>query len=144
MRWTPRGNFMSLRDRFSNLFDDFLFPVLGTGETVSLWNWNPVVDIFEKDDTIVIKAELPGVDKKDIQIDIKENILTLRGERATDNEIKEDNYYRRERTCGKFERLFTLPDHIDAEKITAEFKDGVLRIGIPKPEETKPRKIDVH
>lgn len=144
MKWTPRENFLSLHNHFSNLFDDFLFPILGTREPVSLWNWNPAVDIYNQEDSIVIKAELPGVDKKDIQIDVKDNILTLKGERATDNEVKEDNYYHRERTCGKFERMFTLPANIDPENITAEFKDGVLRIGLPKPEEHKPKKIAVH
>ena len=103
-----------------------------------------VVDVYEGKDAYVIKAELPGVDKKDISIDLKGRILVVKGERATDSEVKEDNYYRRERTFGKFQRAFSLPESLDADKITADFKDGVLKIEVPKPEAEKPKQITVH
>ena len=104
-------------------------------------DWLPVVDIYDNDDTIVIKAELPGVDKKDVEVDVNGRILTLKGERATDNEVKTDDYYRRERSFGKFERSFTLPADVDPDKIKADFKDGILKLNIPKPETHKPKQI---
>jgi HSP20 family protein len=102
------------------------------------------VDIFDKDEAIVIKAELPGMEKKDIAIDMKDGVLTLKGERFHEEEVKEENYYRKERTSGKFHRAFKMPEDVDPEKIKADFKNGVLTIDIPKPEERKPRKITVH
>jgi HSP20 family protein len=106
--------------------------------------WNPAVDLYEQDDHFVIKAELPGVDKKDISIDLKDRVLTLSGERSHENEAKEENYYRRERSFGKFQRAFTLPAEVDSDKIKAEFKDGLLRIEVPKPEEQKPKQVTIH
>jgi HSP20 family protein len=91
----------------------------------------------------VITAEIPGVDKKDISVDVKDRVLTLRGERSSDNEVKEDRFYRRERTFGKFERSFTLPAAVDPDNIKAEYRDGVLKIEVPKPEGHKPRQINV-
>ena len=102
------------------------------------------MDIFDDSDKIVIKAELPGIDKKDISIDLKDRILTLKGERAADNEEKEDRYYRRERTYGKFERSFTLPTGLNPDKIKADYQDGVLKIEVPKPQEEKPKQITIH
>jgi len=106
--------------------------------------WNPTVDLYEKDDHFMITAELPGVDKNDIKIDLKDRLLTLSGERTYDNEIKEENYYRRERSYGKFQRAFTLPADVDSDKIKAEYKDGVLRIEVPKPEEKKAKQVTIH
>ena len=106
--------------------------------------WNPAVDLYEKDDHFMIKAELPGVDKNDIKIDLKDRLLTLSGERTYDNEVKEENYYRRERSYGKFQRAFTLPAEVDSDKIKAEFKDGVLQIEVPKPEEKKAKQVTIH
>ncbi len=106
--------------------------------------WEPAVYILDNKENIIIKAELPGVDKKDIKIDLKDHILTLKGERSYENEVKEDNYYHRERTFGKFQRSFRLPLDLDPNKIKADYKDGVLRIDIPKPEEEKPKQITVH
>lgn len=106
--------------------------------------WYPSVDMFEKEEALVIKAELPGLDKNDIDVNIEDGKLTLSGERKSESEVEEDKFYRRERTYGKFVRTFTLPADIDPDKIAAEFKDGVLKIEIPKPEEKKPRQITVH
>jgi len=106
--------------------------------------WNPAVDLYEKDDHFVIKAELPGVDKKDIAIDLKDRVLTLSGERSYENEVKEENYYRKERSYGKFQRAFTLPAHVDSDKIKAEFNDGLLQIEVPKPEQQKPKQVTIH
>jgi HSP20 family protein len=100
--------------------------------------------MFDDDEKIVIKAELPGMKKNDFSVDVKDRVLTLSGERNYDNEVKEENYYRRERTYGKFKRAFHLPADVDADNIKAEFKDGVLRVEIPKPEAQKPKQITVH
>ena len=106
--------------------------------------WHPAVDMFDNDDKIVLKAELPGMKKNDFSVDVKDRVLTLSGERNYDNEVKEENYYRRERACGSFKRAFHLPSDVDADNIKAEFKDGVLRVEIPKPEAQKPKQITVH
>jgi HSP20 family protein len=100
--------------------------------------------MYDEDDRVVIKAELPGVDKKDIAVDLKDRVLTLSGERAYDNEGKEENYYRRERAYGKFQRVFSLPADVDSDKINADFKDGLLIIEVPKPEKKKPKNITIH
>ncbi|MBW2338575.1 MAG: Hsp20/alpha crystallin family protein, partial [Deltaproteobacteria bacterium] len=104
----------------------------------------PVVDLYEKDDHFMIKAELPGVNKDAIKIDLQDRLLTLSGERTYDNEVKEENYYRRERSYGKFQRAFTLPADVDSDKIKAEFKDGLLQIEVPKPEEKKAKQVTIH
>ena len=141
---TPWTGMTAFHDNVNRFFDDSFFRFGGLNEETGLYNWNPVVDIYEKDDALVIKAELPGMDKKDIAIDLKDGVLTLKGERVHDKEVKEENYYRKERVFGEFQRAFKLPAEADSEKITADFKDGVLKIDIPKPEEKKPKKITVH
>lgn len=143
VRWKPQRELFNWRTPMSRLFDEFLAPAQWSEDSQSLWNWNPAVDIMDNDDHIVITAEVPGVDKKDISVDVKDRVLTLRGERSSDNEVKEDRFYRRERTFGKFERSFTLPAAVDPDNIKAEYKDGVLKIEVPKPEGHKPRQINV-
>jgi HSP20 family protein len=101
------------------------------------------VDIYEQDGNIVLKAELPGVDPKDVDVRVENNVLTLRGERKLDNEVKRENYHRVERSYGAFSRSFTLPNVIDTEKIKAEYKDGVLRMTLPTREEAKPKQISI-
>jgi HSP20 family protein len=128
----------------NHLFNDVFRPVVRGDEGLSMWNQYPTVDIYDSDEHIIITAELPGIHKKDIVIDVKDGVLTLKGERSSDNEIKEENYYCRERTFGKFERVFRLPSDVDPEKISADYKDGILKIGIPKPEGKKPKQIAVH
>ncbi len=144
IRWNPAREMFSMRNRINSVFNEFFYPSHRFAEDEGLWNWNPAVDIFEDEDNIVVKAELPGVDKDRIAVDVKGRTLTLKGERSTDNEVNEDKYFRRERTYGRFERVFTLPADVDAGKIEAEYKDGVLRIEVPKPEEQKPKQITIH
>jgi HSP20 family protein len=134
----------TLHNRINRLFDGSFFPTFSLDDGMSLGNWRPVVDIYENEDTVVVKAELPGVDKKDIKVDLKDGVLTLSGERSHEKEVKEENYYRKERTFGSFHRSFSVPAEIDPDKIKAELKDGVLKVEIPKPEEKKPKKIAVH
>ena len=144
VRWNPWREMPALQRQFNRFFDDPFFRSGRMDGETDLGMWNPVVDLFEKDDHFVIKAELPGVKKDDIKIDLKDRILTLSGERSYDNEAKEENYYRKERIYGKFQREFTLPADVDAEKIQAEYKDGVLSIEVPKPAEQKTKQVTIH
>jgi len=142
VRFNPTRELANFRHPM-NFFDD-IFGEFFKGERKDLnRGWNPKVDIFEEADHIIMKAELPGVEKDNIAIDVNGRVLTLKGERSSDNEVKEGNYYRRERSYGKFERSFTLPAETDSEKIKAEYKDGVLKLNIPKPESSKPKHITV-
>lgn len=144
VKWNPWREMSTLPNRFNRLFDDPFFSIGRMDDDSGLGMWNPAVDLYEKDDHFMIKAELPGVDKNDIKIDLKDRLLTLSGERTYDNEVKEENYYRRERSYGKFQRAFTLPADVDSDKIKADFKDGVLQIEVPKPEEKKAKQVTIH
>ena len=125
-----------LREAFS--------PVSGEGE-VSTRIWAPPVDIYENGDNLVLKAELPGINPDDVEIRVEDNTLYLKGERKFEKEVKEQNYHRVERSYGSFARSFSLPNSISAEKVKAEYKDGLLTLTMPKREEAKPKtiKIDV-
>jgi HSP20 family protein len=143
VRYKPMGGMNLLRRRMDSMFDDFFTDFLRGGQSDLAKGWNPKVDIFEEDDQIVMKAELPGVEKDNIAVDVNGRVLTVKGERSSENETKEDNYYRRECAYGKFERSFTLPEETDSEQIKAEYKDGVLKLNIPKPVSSKPKQIAV-
>ena len=144
VRWNPWREMSTLQHRFNSFFNDPFFRSGGEDDEPHMGSWLPAVDMFDDDDKIVIKAELPGMDKKDISVDIENRVLTLSGERNYDNEVKEENYYRRERAYGRFKRAFNLPAEVDSDQIKADFKDGVLKVEIPKPEEQKPKQITVH
>ena len=144
VRWNPLGEMTTMQNRINRMFNAPYWPAGRMDYKTGMGMWNPAVDLYEKDDHFVIKAELPGVDKKDIAIDLKDRVLTLSGERSYENEVKEDSYYRRERSYGKFQRAFTLPADVDSDKIKAEFKDGLLQIEVPKPEEQKPKQVTIH
>jgi HSP20 family protein len=133
-----------MHNHLSRMLDEFFAPANAGEAGASLWSWNPAVDVYDKDDHIVIQAELPGVDKKDVAVDVKDGMLTIKGERSSDNEVKEEKFYRRERVYGKFERSFALPENVDPDQIKAEYKDGILKIEIPKTEDQKPKQISVH
>ena len=134
----------TFQNRFNHLLADSFFQPSRSEDDLSLGTWHPVVDMYDEDDRIIIKAELPGMEKKDISVDVKDQVLTLRGERKYDHEVKEEKYYRRERAYGKFQRAFSLPADVDSENIKAEFKDGLLKIEVPKPEKQKPKEIAIH
>jgi HSP20 family protein len=136
-RWDPFREFNTLPARLGGFFGkDWELP---TATTV----WNPSVDIFENDNEVVVKAELPGMNAKDIDVRLENNVLTLKGERHFEKETKEENYHRVEREYGTFSRSFALPTAVKDEKVTAEYKDGVLSIVLPKKEETKPKPIKI-
>lgn len=144
VRWRPARDLFGTGSGFGRFFDDFFAPARFETSASDAWNWQPVVDVYDKDDTIVIKAELPGVDKKDIHVDLKGRVLTLSGERTEEKEEKEDSYYRKERAYGKFVRTFNLAADVAPDKISATYKDGVLHVTIPKSEAHKPKQITVH
>ena len=144
IKWNPARDLFGWRNNLDSFFDDFFYPSSKTAISEGMWNWNPAVDIYEEQDSIVIKAELPGVPKEGISVDVKGRVLTLKGERSADNETKEDKFYRRERVYGKFERAFTLPAEVNPDVVKAEYTDGVLKITVPKPEAHKPKQITVH
>lgn len=105
--------------------------------------WHPSVDVYENEDSYVLKADLPGVSKEDIKIDINNNALTLKGEKKFEEKAEKDNYVRIERSYGSFSRTFALSDKVDTENIKAAYKDGVLEVTLPKKAEAKPREIKV-
>ena len=144
VRWDPFRNMTTLQDRINRIFDETASRSQDYDVEVSQCDWRPVVDIYDSEKAIVTNAELPGVTKDTITLDVKENILTLRGERKSDEEVRKENYYRMERCFGTFERAFTLPSTVDPAKITANFKDGILKIEIPKAEEKKPKQITIN
>ena len=125
---------------FEEFFNDFPFTssLVHTGE-----NWMPAVDILEKDGNLILRAELPGMSEKEIDLKLENNTLTLKGARRMENEDNKDSYHRIERSYGSFSRSFTLPESVDSDKIKAEYKNGVLTVTIPQKPEVKPREIPV-
>lgn len=105
--------------------------------------WAPACDIYETENEIVVKAELPEVKKEDLHVSFENNLLTIRGERKFSEETKQENYHRVERSYGEFTRSFTLPNFVDTNKINAEFKDGLLRVTMAKREEAKPKQVEI-
>jgi HSP20 family protein len=144
VRWEPFRDLVSLQERMNRLFEESFRGARGSGEEdASLSSWAPAVDIYEHDGSIVLKAELPGVSPKDVDVRVENNVLTLRGERKFENDVKKESYHRVERSYGSFLRSFTLPNVVDTDRIKAEYKDGVLRLTLPKKEEAKPKQISI-
>ena len=144
MRWEGLRDLLSLQERMNRVFDESARGVgHGREEDWTTGTWAPAVDIYEQGTDLVLKAELPGVDSKDVDVRIENNVLTLKGERKVDSEVKHDHYHRVERAYGAFTRAFTLPTSVDTTKVKADFKDGVLRIVLPKREESKPKQVQI-
>ncbi len=140
VRWDPFKDFLTIQEDLHKMFDRFLGGIERKPfETV----WAPAIDVFEEDKELVIQAELPGLDAKDVDVTVEEDSLTLKGERKFEKEVKEDKYYRLERRYGSFQRTIPFPVEVKADQAKAQFKDGVLRITIPKVEERKAKKIKV-
>jgi HSP20 family protein len=145
VRWDPFRDLVTLQERMNRMFDESFRGTgrAGTEDWALGGAWAPVVDIYEQDGNIVLKAELPGVDPKQVDVRLENNTLTLSGERKVDHEVKQENYHRVERSYGSFTRSFTLPSTVDQEKIKADYKDGVLKVTLPKREEAKPKQISI-
>ncbi len=140
VRWDPFRDLMNIQERVGRLLADAPSR-WGTEEGYGAWA--PAVDIFEKGEDLVIRAELPGVDRNDIDVRVENGVLILRGERKHSEEIEDKNAYRMERVYGSFARSFSLPTTVDASKISANLKDGVLEVVLPKAEEAKPKKVTI-
>jgi HSP20 family protein len=136
-----RAGATSLQDQINRVFGD----VVGrAGEESNLTPWAPEVDIYETENELVVKADLPDVNPQDLDIRVENNILTIRGERKFDNKVNEDNYLRIERSYGSFSRSFSLANSVNSEAIKADYQNGVLTLSIPKREEAKPKQIKVN
>ncbi len=143
VRWDPFRDVATLQDRINRIFNESFGRSRELDEEVGLYDWSPPVDIYETGDGIVLKVELPGVNKDNVSVEVKDNLLTLKGERLLDPEIKDEHYYRKERSFGKFNRSFSLQEQIKPDLIKASFKDGVLTVEIPRSEEEKPKQVTV-
>ncbi len=142
IRWDPFRDMMTIRDKMNRLFDD-TFTSRGDEQGLLQGTWAPSVDIYENENELVLTAEVPGIEDKDIEIKIEDNTLTLKGERTLDKETKEENFHRIERSYGSFYRSFALPHNVDLEKIRAEHQHGVLKITMPKRQDAKSRKVTI-
>ncbi len=141
VKYNPFRELRAMQEQMNRLLD--LAWNREPGEELREGIWQPPVDIFEDAESLIIKAELPGIEQKDIDVRIEDNTLTLRGERKQDQEVKKENYHRIERYYGSFQRSFSLPATIDQEKVKATCDKGVLTIILPKKEEIKPKQISV-
>jgi len=141
VKYNPIKELRSMQEQMNRLLD--LAWNRETGEDLREGVWQPAVDIYEDDESVVIKAEIPDIDQKDIEVKIEDNTLILRGERKHDQTIRKENYHRVERYYGAFQRSFQLPHTIDQEQIKATCDKGVLTISLPKKGETKPKQITV-
>jgi len=144
VRWDPFRDVSALQDRINRIFNESFGRSRDFEDEVSLYDWRPPVDIYETGEGIVLKIELPGVKKDDVSVEIKDNVLTIKGERLLDPAIEDENYYRKERSFGKFNRSFSLQQLISPDLIKASFKDGVLTVEVPRPEEEKPKQVTVN
>ena len=143
IRWDPFREISTLQERMNRLFSEMARRSPVAEEEMIQGAWIPPVDIFETGDSIVIKAELPGISKEDITLEVKENTLTIKGEKKFEKDVKEESYHRVERSYGAFQRAFSLPGTVQQDKVKAKFRDGILEITIPKAEEAKPKQIKV-
>jgi HSP20 family protein len=142
VRWEPFRELNTLQNEMNRLFNTvFDAPSPGNGST--LRRWMPAMDLVETDDHFVLRADLPGLTEDDVKIEFEDGTLTVSGERNAEHESKNEGYYRVERAFGSFSRSLTLPQGVDAEAVTANFDRGVLEVRIPKPEERKPRRIEI-
>jgi len=144
VRWEPFRDLLSLQDRMNRMFDESYRGRSASDDWALGGTWAPAVDIYEHEGNIVLTAELPGVDPKDVDVRVENNVLTLRGERKWSDDVQRESYHRVERAYGSFTRSFTLPSVVDTDKIKADFKDGMLKLVLPKREEAKPKQISIN
>src|SRR5919201_5837027 len=139
VRWEPMRELTSLQTDVNRLFNAFFE---NGGETRGR-RWSPAMDLTESEGHLVLKADLPGLSQDDVKIEVTDNVLTISGERRSEQEQRKEGFYRLERAFGSFSRSLTLPEGVDADKIEASFDNGVLEVTIPKPEEVKPRRVSI-
>jgi len=139
--WPTFGRLSDLRDELDRFFESPLTDVMGTSNL--LGGWTPAMDVFEEKDNFVVKAEVPGMKKEDIEVSLHEGNLTISGERKSETKQNDAEVHRTERFYGRFQRSVALPSTVAADKVKAQYRDGVLTITLPKTEEAKPRHINV-
>jgi HSP20 family protein len=142
-RWDPFREFSTLQDRMNRLFRESYGPE-GREESLTSSTFAPPVDVYEDEHNVMLKIEVPGIDEKDIDVRIENNVLTVHGERKFEKEEKEENFRRVERNYGSFTRTFTLPSTVDSEHVSANYDKGILKIALPKKAEAKPKQIKVN
>lgn len=140
-RWDPFRNLASLQEQVNRLFEGNLSH---ERDQSALTAWSPSVDVYETENDLVIKADLPEVIEKDIDVRVENNMLTIRGERKLEQRVKEENYLRMERSYGFFTRSFSLPNTVNTEQIQAQYRDGVLTVTLPKRAESKPKQVKIN
>jgi len=144
VRWEPARELASLQQEMNRLFGTFFdAPTGSSGAGSQLRRWIPAMDLVEIDDHFVLKADLPGLDEQDVHLEVEDGVLTVSGERKIDHEEKKEGFYRVERSFGSFRRSLSLPEGVNAEAVSASFDKGVLEVRIPKPEQSKPRKVSI-
>ena len=142
LAWPTFGRLSSLRDELDRLFES---PFAGlTNASQLLSGWTPALDVYEDKENFIVKAELPGMKNEDIDVSLHDGSLSISGERKSETKHKDAEVYRAERFFGRFQRTVTLPAPVAADKVKAQYKDGVLTITLPKTEEAKPKQIDVN
>ena len=141
VRWDPIRDLDSMQSDMNRMFDRFFEGGRGNGGAIR--RWIPPMDLLESDDDIVLRADLPGMTEDDVEIEIKDGVLTISGEREAEHEQKGEGFHRVERAFGRFSRSLSLPAGVDASKVAASFTDGVLEVKVPKPEETKPTRVEI-
>jgi len=141
--WRPFRELEDMERRLGDIFSQPLLPALWRRTPMVEMGWAPAIEVFEKEDKFVVKAELPGMKEEDIDVSVVGDTLTIKGERKAESEVKEEDYYCCERSYGSFSRSIAVPSNVDAKKIEASFEDGVLDISLPKAPEVKPKKIAV-
>jgi len=139
-RWEPLKDLIAMQERMNKLFDETFYR---GGDDTAAEGWSPAVDIVEKEDEIILTMELPGIEQKAINIKVEGDVLTIKGERRLEEVTKREDYHRLERPYGRFSRSFNLPNTVEHEKVKASHNDGILRVALPKKEETKPKHIKV-
>ena len=146
VRWQPFQEITSLQRQMNNLFESFFgrTPWMRSEESLGALEFGPPTDVYEDDQRLTFTVEVPGIDEKDVKIEVDNNVLTVRGERTLEKDIKEENFRRKERHSGAFSRSFTLPPSVDPDRIEANYTNGVLRIDVPKRAESKAKQIKVN
>jgi HSP20 family protein len=139
-RWDPFRNISTLQEQVNRLFESNF----SHNADSTLTAWAPSVDVYETENELVIKADLPEVVEKDLDVRIENNMLSIRGERKFEQKVKEENYLRMERSYGSFSRSFALPNTVDTQAIKAEYADGVLTVTLPKHAESKPKQVKIN
>jgi HSP20 family protein len=141
-RWEPLRELAGLQDRMNRIFNETYSPVTSQ-ESLAAGSFVPAVDVYEDEQGIRLKMEVPGIDEKDVDIRLENNLLTVRGERKLESETKQENYHRIERSYGSFTRSFTLPNSVNPEEVKAGYSKGVLTIHLGKRAEARPKQIKV-